>query len=198
MFHMAIITVLCALLPVDDTMAQRSYNIVFIGNSITYGAQHEQRQLTAPPVQCARWLSQQEGIDTVYFMNCGYSGRTTYHFLPNPQQVFPAGDKTYFPEVVTKTRELTKAHPGLPLLFSIMLGTNDTLERPRNRHTSPHDYAGNLCAMIDSLLTLWPDAQVVLNKPIYYTPDFHTKSGSVASRKSLSRPRLPFWSTIAA
>lgn len=165
--------------------AQRSANIVFIGNSITYGALHQQRELTAPPAQCARWLSQQEGIDTVYYKNCGRSGRTTYHFLPNAADVVPAGDKTYFSDVVAKTRELVKANPHLPLLFSIMLGTNDAVERPKNAHTSPDDYIRNLTILIDSLLTLWPDAHVVLNRPIYNTSDYVTKNGSVASKKSL-------------
>ena len=168
-----------------SVFAQRSANIVFIGNSITYGALHEHRELTAPPAQCVRWLSGQDGIDTVYFKNCGHSGRTTYHFLPNSADVRPAGDKTYFDDVVKKTRELVAAHPAAPLVFSIMLGTNDTVERPRNSHTTPDDYARNLCTIIDSLLRLWPDAHVVLNKPIYYTPDYHTKGGSIASKKSL-------------
>ena len=165
--------------------AQRSANIVFIGNSITYGALHEQREQTAPPVQCARWLCQREDIDTVYFRNCGRSGKTTYHFLPCAEDVIPAGDKTYFGDVVSKTRELVKAHPSLPLVFSIMLGTNDTVERPKNKHTEPDDYAKNLITIIDSLLKLWPDAHVVLNKPIWYYPNYHTKGGSIASKKSL-------------
>ena len=165
--------------------AQRSANIVFIGNSITYGALHEQRELTAPPTQCARWLSQQDDIDTVYFRNCGRSGKTTYHFLPNAADVIPAGDKTYFADVVAKTRELVSTHPTLPLVFSIMLGTNDTVERKHNSHTTPDDYAHNLCTIIDSLLKLWPEAHVVLNKPIWYTPDYVTKNGSVASKQSL-------------
>ena len=113
-------------------LAQQHANIVFIGNSITYGALHQQRELTAPPVLCARWLSQQTGIDTVYFRNCGRSGKTTYHFLPNVADVIPAGDKTYFGDVVAKTAELVKAHPGLPLIFSIKLGTNDAVKRPKN------------------------------------------------------------------
>ena len=108
------------------SFAQQSANVVFIGNSITYGALHEQREITAPPTLCAQWLSQQDGIDTVYFRNCGRSGRTTYHFLPNVKNVIPAGDKTYFGDVVAKTRELVKAHPTLPLLFSIKLGTPRT------------------------------------------------------------------------
>lgn len=164
---------------------QRSYNLVFIGNSITYGALHQQRELTAPPVQCGLWLSEQHGIDTVYVANCGRSGKTTYHFLPNKADVVPAGDPTYFPDVVKSTRALVKAHLGLPLVFSIMLGTNDSVERKHNSHTTPDNYVSNLCAIIDSLLTLWPDAHVVLNKPIWYTPDYVTKNGSVASKKSL-------------
>ena len=167
------------------SFAQQSANIVFIGNSITYGALHQQRELTAPPVQCARWLSAQEGIDTVYFKNCGRSGKTTYHFLPNVKDVIPAGDKTYFGDVVAKTRELVKAHPMLPLLFSIKLGTNDAVERKHNAHTELEAYVRNLTVIIDSLLHLWPDAHVVLNRPIYNTSNYVTKNGSVASKKSL-------------
>lgn len=178
-------TLLC-LLTTGAVMSQKhSYNIVFIGNSITYGALHQQRELTAPPAQCARWLCQQEGIDTVYFRNCGRSGKTTYHFLPNKAGVVPAGDKSYFADVVASTRSLVREHPDMPLIFSIMLGTNDTVERPRNEHTTPDNYAANLCTIIDSLLALWPDAHVVLNKPIWYYPDYVTKGGSVASKKSL-------------
>jgi len=165
--------------------AQQSANIVFIGNSITYGALHKNRDVTAPPVQCGLWLSQQEGIDTVYISNGGRSGRTTYHFLPNAADVIPAGDKTFFSDIVSRANQLVKAHPGLPLVFSIMLGTNDSVERKHNSHTTPDNYINNLCTIIDSLLTLWPDAHVVLNKPIWYYPDYQTKGGSIASKKSL-------------
>lgn len=164
---------------------QRSYNLVFIGNSITYGALHHQRDVTAPPVQCGLWLSAQSDVDTVYVANCGRSGKTTYHFLPVKADVVPAGDPTYFPDVVKSTRALVNAHPGLPLVFSIMLGTNDSVERKHNSHTTPDNYVGNLCAIIDSLLALWPDAHVVLNKPIWYTPDYVTKNKSVATPQSL-------------
>lgn len=165
--------------------AHRSANIVFIGNSITFGALHQKPETTAPPVLCARWLCQQDGIDTVYFRNCGRSGKTTYHFLPRAEEVIPVGDKTYFDDVVTKTSELVKAHPALPLVFSIMLGTNDAVERTKNPHTEPADYVRNLTVIIDSLLVRWPDAHVVLNRPVYNTSDYVTKNGSVASKKSL-------------
>lgn len=167
------------------SFAQQSANIVFIGNSITYGALHEKPVLTAPPVQCAHWLSQQSDIDTVYFRNCGRSGKTTYHFLPNVADVIPSGDKTYFPDVVAKTRELVKAHPELPLLFSIKLGTNDAVKRPKNDPTTVDGYVQNMVTLIDSLLKLWPEAHVVLQRPIFNTSDYVTKMGSIASKKSL-------------
>ena len=172
-------------IPVAPSRPQTSANVVFIGNSITYGALHQQREQTAPPTQCADWLSAQEGIDTVYFRNCGRSGRTTYHFLPRQEDVVPEGDKTYFGDVVDKTSQLVKEHPGLPLLFSIMLGTNDTVERTKNSHTTPEAYAHNLCSIIDSLLVLFPEAHVVLNKPTWYYPDYVTKGGSIASEQSI-------------
>lgn len=180
-----ILLLICLFVSVGMQAEERSYNLVFIGNSITYGALHQKRELTAPPVKCAQWLSHQEGIDTVYFVNCGRSGRTTYHFLPRTADVIPAGDKTYFSDVVEQTRKLVADHPGLPLVFSVMLGTNDTVERTKNTHTSPDNYAKNLTSIIDSLLKLWPDAHVVLNKPIWYSPDYHTKGGSIATKKSL-------------
>ena len=167
------------------SVAQTSANVVFIGNSITFGALHQHPELTAPPIVCGSWLSRQVGIDTVYVKNCGRSGRTTYHFLPRKEDVIPAGDKTFFSDVVSKTRQLVSDHPASPLLFSIMLGTNDAVERTKNPHTEPADYVNNIVTIIDSLLTLWPDAHVVLQRPIWNSSDYVTKNGSVASKKSL-------------
>ena len=178
-------SVILLAISITASSQKQSYNMVFIGNSITYGAMHQQREQTAPPAQCARWLSAQDGIDTVYFANCGRSGRTTYHFLPNRSAVVPKGDPTYFGDVVKKASQLTKEHPESPLVFSIMLGTNDSAERPKNHRTSPDQYVANMTALIDSLLTLWPDAHVVLQRVIYYTPGYVTKMGSVMDDESL-------------
>lgn len=164
----------------------QSYNIVFIGNSITHGATHKDWTVTAPPNICAKWLSEQDGIGEVYFANCGRSGRTTYHFLPDSDKVVPSGDPTYFKKVIEATEMLENEHPGLPLLFSFMLGTNDSAERPKNHRTTPEQYVINMTTIIDSLLSRWPNAHVVLNRIIYYTPGFTTKNGSVLNNESLN------------
>ncbi len=161
-----------------------AFNIVFIGNSITYGALLDERENDAPPAQCARWLELQ-GLGKVYFQNCGRSGRTTYHFLPDSKDVIPAGDKTFFPDVIDKTNQLVQQHPEAQLVFSVMLGTNDSAERPKNHRTTPENYVKNIITIIDSLLSRWPDANVILQRPIYYHPEIRTKAGSVLDNESL-------------
>ncbi len=162
----------------------RNYNIVFIGNSITYGALLNNREFTAPPALCAKWLEQQ-GVGKVYFHNCGRSGRTTYHFLPDINDVIPAGDKTFFPDVIEKSAQIVESHPEAQLIFSIMIGTNDSAERPKNHRTDPANYAKNIITIIDSLLSRWPDAHVILQRPIYYYPEIRTKAGSILNSESL-------------
>ena len=115
---------------------------------------------------------------------CDREGMLVWEEIP-VVDVVPEGDKTYFGDVVDKTSQLVKEHPGLPLLFSIMLGTNDTVERTKNSHTTPEAYAHNLCSIIDSLLVLFPEAHVVLNKPTWYYPDYVTKGGSIASEQNI-------------
>ena len=55
-------------------------SIVFIGNSITYGACLTDPSTEAPPVHTAALL-REKGYE-VAFANCGYSGSTTVDFLP--------------------------------------------------------------------------------------------------------------------
>lgn len=179
------ILITCALLTVAAVAQETTYNIVYIGNSITYGALHKNRERTAPPAVCSAWLNQQEGVAYVYFRNCGRSGRTTYHFLPRQEDVVPQGDKTYFGDVVSKARDLVREHPEAPLLFSIKLGTNDAVERAKNHATTPENYLRNLTLITDSLLALWPDAHIVLHQPIWNSADYTTVNGSVASKQSV-------------
>ena len=57
------------------------YNIIYIGNSITYGALHADRNLTAPPAVATREASKK--IPQISGQNnCGRSGATTVDFLP--------------------------------------------------------------------------------------------------------------------
>lgn len=141
------------------------YSIIFIGNSITYGATLDTPQKEAPPVEVARNL-QEMGYEVKY-ANCGYSGSTTVDFLPASNNLFSkveqAADSLYSPDS--------------QLIFSIMLGTNDSaIEGPTGAPISPENYRKNLQAIIDSLHTKYPESHFVLHRPLWYSPNTHNKS----------------------
>lgn len=160
-------------------LAQRSLNVVYIGNSITYGAMHKDPVQTAPPVICSQWLAKQQGIDHCWYVNMGKSGKTTFNFVPAKTDI-----KNYWSELVEKTAELVSQHPEAQLVFSIMLGTNDTAERPSNSRTTPFMYRHNMELIIDSLQARYPDATFVLHKPIFFSVPFTTRNGSIQSSDS--------------
>lgn len=90
-------------------------NIVYIGNSITQGALLKTPVTEAPPVQASQYI-EQATKQSVAFRNCGVSGTTTLDFLPIA--------KRQFPNVKSAAQELSQRKGTL--LFSIMLGTNDS------------------------------------------------------------------------
>ena len=92
-------------------------NIVYIGNSITYGAGVEDRLHNAPPVKASMFLRQKPDIKSVQFSNQGVSGATTVDFLPSTNTLFPK---------VTAAADQFATEDWAMLLFSVMLGTNDS------------------------------------------------------------------------
>jgi|SRR6185312_910779 len=67
---------------------KQNINIVFIGNSITYGARLANPVAEAPPVAAVAYLRRQPGIGEVSWSNQGKSGATTVDFLPPASQLF--------------------------------------------------------------------------------------------------------------
>jgi lysophospholipase L1-like esterase len=131
-------------------------NLVFIGNSITIGG-----GVKSPPARCAEYLKKQAGIGEVAFSNQGVSGFTTVDFLPSQHKQFP--------KVVEATNQLMKDHAGR-LVFSIMLGTNDSaITGPNGSPVAPEEYRKNLREIVDALLETWPDCRIVLQRPVWYS-----------------------------
>lgn len=159
--------------------AQESVDLVFIGNSITYGALHKDPSKTAPPVKCTEWIGSQQGIGETHFLNMGKSGRTTFNFVPAR-----TGIQNYWQELKAKTAQLVADHPADKLVFSIMLGTNDAAERPSNSRTTPSMYYHNMKLIVDSLLALYPRAIIVLHRPIFFSAPFVTRNGSIQDKTS--------------
>ena len=89
--------------------------------------------------------------------------------------LFKGGSNIYFTKVKSAADELTKTDGKL--VFSIMLGTNDSaLRGTAKSRLQPQQYFTNMKAIVDELLRLYPNCKIVLNRPIWYSPTTHNNS----------------------
>jgi len=158
------------------SFAQRkSLNIVYIGNSITYGAGLADPAKQAPPVMASAWLQKQKGIDSINFSNQGHSGYTTLDFLPGT----PA-----FIQVEQAAQSFK--NKAAALIFSIKIGTNDSaVKGTHGAPVSTNDYTANLKAITDQLLKDFPAAIVIYQHPLWYSPN--TQNGATYLQEGLTR-----------
>lgn len=160
-----LLTGLCALQAQNS--AKRGCNIIYIGNSITAGALHADKTKSAPPVYTSDFVGKELSAD-VNFRNCGRSGATTLDFIPQQQRDFTR---------VEKAIGEIKAISDEPIIFSIMLGTNDSANfGPNGSPISNEDYKNNLMTMIERIRELAPGAMFILHRPIWYSPNTHNAS----------------------
>jgi lysophospholipase L1-like esterase len=81
-----------------------------------------------------------------------------------------------FSEIERAATHLEDAHPGR-LVFSIMLGTNDSAEMgPFGAPVAPQEYRRNLTTMIDQLLADFPGCEIVIHRPTWYSPNTYNAS----------------------
>jgi len=160
-----LVTILTVLFNAASLFAQspkQNLNIVFIGNSITGGAGLADPATEAPPVIACNYLRQQANIGTVAFSNQGYSGFTTVDFLPSTAKAF-------------RKVELAAhafADKQALLIFSVKLGTNDSaIQGPNGSPVSRENYKQNLKLIADSLLKEFPGCIIILQYPIWYSPN---------------------------
>ena len=151
---------------------KQDFDIVFIGNSITYGAQLEKPRQESPPATAGEYLRQQPGIGKVEIINQGRSGYTTVDYLPSTAGAFV--------EVIDATRQLHKDNQRL-LVFSISLGTNDSAEKgPNGSPVDPKVYHKNLQSITDKLLADFPECKIIFQQPIWYSPNTYNRSKYMA------------------
>jgi hypothetical protein len=153
-------------------------DIVFIGDSIT--------QPKTPAESAAAYLRGCAGVGEVRVSNQGHSGHTTLDFLPadgkDAQGVKAAADAFVSPD-----REL---------VFSIMLGTNDSAcKGPNGAPMAPAAYRANLKAITDRLLAAYPRAKVVFQYPVWYSTNTYNRSCYLAEGQARLRS---YWPEIAA
>lgn len=142
----------------------KAFDLVFIGNSITQGDGDND----SPPASTAEHLRSREGVESVRFLNRGRSGYTTVDFLP-------VRDGELL-KIISAVEEF-HSDPGRQLVFSIMLGTNDSaVEGPNGAPVSPGQYLFNMKAITDRLLDGFPGCRVVYQQPIWYSPSTYNRA----------------------
>jgi len=134
-------------------------DVVFIGDSIT--------QPETPVAAAEEYLRTSAGVAEVRTSNQGHSGHTTLDFLPadgkDAQGVKAAADAF--------------AAPDRELVFSIMLGTNDSAcKGPNGSPVAPGDYRANLRTIAGRLLSAYPCAKVVVQYPTWYSTNTHNSA----------------------
>ena len=160
--------------PVDPT---DQINLLFIGNSITAGATLSSASTQAPPIVCGQLVEEVTGITTNVY-NGGHSGITTWGFLPG---------RTDFTKVVNAAKAYKESNGG-KIFFSIMLGTNDSAcTTTEGAPVSTSTYRENIKKIIDELIAQVPDCKILLNYPIWYSPNTH--NGAMYLQEGLDRLR---------
>ena len=160
--------------PVDP---KENINLLFIGNSITAGATLSNAAQQAPPIVCRQLIEQATGITTNVY-NGGHSGITTWGYLPG---------RTDFTRIVSNAKAFKKQNGGL-VYISIMLGTNDSAcTTTEGAPVSTDTYGKNIRTIIDSLIAAIPDCRILLNYPIWYSPNTH--NGAMYLQEGLDRLR---------
>lgn len=144
-------------------------NIVFIGDSITEGSALSDPKTEATPIYVAKLLRDRKDIGTVNISNKGFSGHTTVDFLP--------AKNIDFPKVLQAADAFAQDQTAV-LLFSIMLGTNDSaMFGPSGSPVQAAQYKDNLNVLISTLIKKYPNAKFVLQYPLWYSPNTHNNAG---------------------
>lgn len=157
-------------------------DVVYIGNSITYGANLENPVQDAPPVIASEKLRKKAGIRSVTFSNQGRSGFTTVDYLP--------GSET-FNDVIQASSDLHTNSSHI-LVFSIKLGTNDSaMEGPTGAPVSKEDYFQNMKAIVDALLLKFPDSKIILQQPIWYSNNTYNSARYLAEGLAILQSYFP-------
>jgi lysophospholipase L1-like esterase len=163
----------------------KKVNIVFLGDSITQGSNTTEIQ---PSVYAIAYLKGKLGTDSIAESNQGHSGHTTVDFLPGGDDfnnIIQAADAFY-------------ADKDAKLVFSVMLGTNDSAVHGTNgAPVSPQQYSKNLTIIINELLKRYPDSRVVINHPLWYSPNTQNNSTYLAEGLARLQTYLPEIAVLA-
>ena len=153
----------CSFLCCTPVNAQSAINLLFVGNSITYGDQLSDPLTQAPPAICRAIVEDATGLTTNMY-NGGHCGITTWGFLPGRED---------FTRLLDKAKDFQDQYGGM-MYFSIMLGTNDSaMSATEGAPVSQDTYGKNIRAIIEQLNIEFPKCKILLNYPLWYSATTH-------------------------
>lgn len=180
----------CLLSGITAMAQSKKLNIVFIGNSITQGGGLAHPLQDAPPVKAWEWLKQAMPDAVVNYSNQGISGSTTVDFLPATNRLF---------NNVIKAADVFKSDKDATLVFSMVLGTNDSaIEGPNGSPVSPENYKVNVTTILDRLLKDYPGCIIILHHPTWYSPNTQNSSRYLAEGLARLQSYFPVLNSIVA
>ncbi|NCD69655.1 GDSL-type esterase/lipase family protein [Mucilaginibacter agri] len=173
MLNKRILTICCLCLTAAflgfRLVGNNSYNIIFIGDSITEARMVPDASTQGPAAQAATYLTGTGKFKSIHFNNQGRSGFTTLDFLPTENNAYPK---------VVKAADEFYRDQSATLVFSIMLGTNDSaVKGTHGAPVSPENYKANLKSIADSLLSRYANCKIIINEPLWYSDS--TQNGAV-------------------
>jgi lysophospholipase L1-like esterase len=160
---------------VFDSQPSTSLNVVFCGDSITFGAGVANGGTILVPTMpyfAIKALGNLPGVAAVYGSNQGHSGHTTTTWLPGKDDYNHARDAM---------TALIAAHPDAVQIFSFLLGTNDSASNgtdngPYKSALPVGAFQSNLETITAQLLRDFPKARIIWNDAPYYTPNTHNRA----------------------
>jgi lysophospholipase L1-like esterase len=146
-------------------------NLICIGDSITECHGIADRDKNGSPAVLANELASGLGA-TVYLVNAGVSGTTTADWSG------PSGLLVRGPHSADKqATKLMVDHPGARLVFSIMLGTNDSANNgTRGAPISAERYQTEMKKITDAIRQAHPDCLIFLHHPTWYSKNTHNNA----------------------
>lgn len=101
-----------------------------------------------------------------------------------------------FPNVVKAANSLNEE--GELLVFSIMLGTNDSaINGPNGAPVSPSRYKQNMLRIIRELIDRYPACKIVLNRPLWYSPNTHNSASYLQEGLDRLQSYFPYIKELA-
>jgi lysophospholipase L1-like esterase len=146
-------------------------NLVCIGDSITECHGIPDRDHNSSPAVLAKALGEGLGA-TVYLVNAGISGTTTADWS-GPTGLLVRGPRS----AEALAAKLAADHPGAKLVYSIMLGTNDSANKgTRGAPISAERYGTEMNRIVATLEQDHPDCLIFLHHPTWYSKNTHNNA----------------------